>query len=180
MSEKKSSPNVLQPLTRTQIAKNEAYIARLEQVKTTRGELPVGTELTWEMCVSPEFAVLYADPVEDYNLWYEAWPMGPGESPFGTAIAPPMLLGHFAFWFWVVATGGLGGGRGGVATSWDSYIVAPIQLGTTVRCRGKLADKFVKRGRQYVRMEMTVEDAETGKLLFRHAYESLSRYAKAE
>lgn len=180
MPEKKSRPDLLQPLTGTQVKKNEEYIARLSKTKTTRWDIPEGTELTWDTCVSPEFAIIYSDPVEDYNPWYEAWPIPPGESPFGPAIAPPMLLGYWSFWFYVVAAGAIGGASRGVAAFWDTWIVNPCPLGTTVRYHGKLAKKYLKRGRQYVRIETTVEDAKTGKLYMRHAQETLAQYAKIQ
>ncbi|MFC1990745.1 hypothetical protein ACFLU9_01165 [Chloroflexota bacterium] len=172
--------DALQPLTKTQIEKNEAYIAKLQENKKSRWDIPEGTELTWEMRITPEFAIIYSDPVEDYNPWYEAWPDGPGESPFGGAIAPPLLLGYWAFWFYGIWAGGRGGAPDGVAVSFDSQIIEPCPLGTLVRYRGRLAKKYIKRGRQYVRIEITVEDAETGKLLFKHAQETLAKYAKVE
>jgi hypothetical protein len=180
MPENLPRPDALQPLTRTQIEQNQAYIARLATQKKSRWDIPVGTEKVWDMRITPEFVILYADGVEDYNPWYEAWPVGPGKSPFGGAIAPPMLLGYWAFWFYCECAGGIGGSQEGVAAMWESEILEPCPVGTNARFRGKLAKKYVKRDRQYVRIEVTVEDADSGKLLFRHAQETLSQYQKVD
>ncbi len=180
MSEEMPGHDALQPLSKTQTAQVEATIARLEGQKKSRWDIPVGTEKTWDLRITPEFVILYSDGVEDFNPWYEAWPVGPGQSPFGPAIAPPLLLGYWAFWFFCECAGGLGGSPEGVAATWEGEIVEPCPVGTVVRFRGRLARKYIKRGRQYVRIEVTMEDAETGKLLYRHAQETLAQYQKVE
>ena len=64
----------------------------------TRSRRPTGTwstvgdELTRDLHLTPELVILYADGVEDYNPWYEAWLMNTwqveGESPFGGGHRP--------------------------------------------------------------------------------------------
>ena len=168
----------LQPLTQTQILQLEAYLAKLESEHSSMWDIPEGTELTWEMKVTPELVILYADGVEEYNPWYEAWPVGPGESPFGTAIAPPLLVPYWQHWF---HREGMGRAEiGGVATGWRTEFLEPIFVGTTVRYHGKLVNKYIKRGRQYTEREFTIEDATTGKLLVRHTAIALAKYAPEE
>jgi acyl dehydratase len=178
MSEKVPAHDDLQPLSKTQIVQLEEYLAKLESAHGSMWEIPEGTELTWEMKITPELVILYADGVEDYNPWYEAWPVPPGQSPFGTAIAPPLLVPFWQNWF---HRQGMGRAEvGGVATGWRTEFFAPVFVGTTVRYHGKLTKKYVKRGRQYTEREFTVEDAATGKLLVKHTAVALAKYAKTE
>jgi len=175
MSEHVVAHDDLQPMSKTQVEQLEVFLAKLDADHGSMWDIQEGTELTWEMRVSPELVVLYADGVEDYNPWYEAWPLGPGESPFGTAIAPPLLVPYWQNWF---HRQGMGRSEvGGVATGWRTEFFAPVMVGTTVRYHGKLTKKYVKRGRQYTEREFTVEDADTGKLLVKHTAIALSNFA---
>jgi acyl dehydratase len=166
----------LQPLSNTQIQQLEAYLEKLQRQHGSMWDIAEGTEITWEMKITPELVILYADGVEDYNPWYEAWPVPPGESPFGAAIAPPLLVPFWQNWF---HRQGMGRSEvGGVATGWRTEFFAPVLVGTTVRYHGKLTRKYVKRGRQYTEREFTVIDAESGKLLVKHTAVALARYSR--
>jgi acyl dehydratase len=168
----------LQPLSKTQIAQVEDYLASLKENNQSMWDIPEGTERTWEMEITPELVILYADGVEDFNPWYEAWPVGPGESPFGTAVAPPLLAPRHQSWF---HREGMGRSEvGGVAAGWRTEFIAPVMVGTTVRFHGRLTKRYVKRGRQYTEREFTIEDAATGKLLVRHTAIALAKYARVE
>jgi acyl dehydratase len=178
MTDKAPAHDDLQPMTQTQIEQVETFLAKLEAGHSSMWDLPEGTEATWEMRVSPELVILYADGVEDYNPWYEAWPVAPGESPFGTAIAPPLLLPFWQNWFHreQQRTAEVGG----VATGWRTEFVEPCPVGRTVRYHGRLTSKYIKRGRQYVEREFTIEDAETGQLYVRHTAVAVAKYAKVD
>lgn len=180
MTQELPRTDALQPLSETQIKQIREYVDKIEKTTISRWNIPEGTERTWELRITPELVILYADGIEDFNQWYDAWPVGPGESPFGTAIAPPMLIASRVWWFFNEALGSIGGGPKGVAVSWETEIVAPCHIGTLVRFNARMARKYVKRGRQYVRVEATVENAETGELLCRHAQESIAKYEKVD
>lgn len=168
--------DALQPLSKTQIAQLEAYIANLEQHHQSMWEIPEGTELTWDLKVTPELVIMYADGVEDFNPWYEAWPVGPGVSPFGTAVAPPMLVPRMQHYFHRE-----GQGRsevGGVAVSWRTELIEPVMVGSTVRWHGKLTRRYVKNGRQYTDREFEIRDAASGRLLIRHTATALAKFAR--
>jgi hypothetical protein len=169
----------LQPMTQTQIDQAKAYVEKLEQGRhQAMWDIPDGMELEWDMEVSPELVVLYADGVEDFNPWYEAWPVGPGESPFGAAVAPPLLVPRRQSWF---HREGMGVSEvGGMATEWRTEFFAPVMVGSTVHYHGKLTRKFIKRGRQYTQREFVVTDKETGKLLIKHTTIALSKYQKVD
>ncbi len=178
MSEREPRHDDLQPLSDTQAAQLQEFLAKLDEGHSSMWDLPDDFESTWEMRVSPELAILYADGVEDYNPWYEAWPVGPGESPFGAAIAPPLLV---PFWQNFFHREHLGVREvGGVATGWRTELVAPVPIGRTVKYHGRVSKKFIKRGRQYVEREFTVVDAETGELYVRHTAVALAKYAKVD
>jgi acyl dehydratase len=168
----------LQPLSETQIDQLESYLRRLNAGHTSMWDLPDDFEATWEMRVSPELVILYADGVEDYNPWYEAWPVAPGESPFGPAIAPPLLLPFWQNWFHREGRGGTE--VGGVATGWRTEFVAPCPVGTTVRYHGRVSKKYVKRGRQYIEREFTVVDSESGEVYVRHTAIAIAKYARID
>jgi acyl dehydratase len=178
VTEKVPAHDDLQPLSATQAAQLEEYLARLEQGHTSMWDIPEGTVVTWEMKITPELVILYADGVEDYNPWYEAWPVGPGESPFGTAIAPPLLVPFWQNWF---HRQGMGRSEvGGVAASWRTEFIAPVFIGMTVRYHGKLTNRYIKRGRQYTEREFTIVDVATGQLLVKHTAVALARYTPVD
>jgi len=63
---------------------------------------------------------------------------------------------------------------GSIHTFHDSEILEPIPVGATVRIRTKAIDKFEKRGRRYVRHEVTVTDVMSEALYFREVRDILS------
>ena len=167
----------LRPMTPVQIRQTRDFIQSLEQKSQTYWDMiEVGAVLSRELHITPEVVILYADAVEDYNPWYEGWRMNtwhiPGESPFGPAIVPPLLVSHFVLSVQFDHTKPFA--IGSIHTFHDSEIFEPILVGATVRINAKAIDKFVKRGRRYVRHEVTVEDVKTGKLHFRETRDILS------
>ncbi len=168
----------LRPMTELQVLQTREFVESLqEKCQTYWDMVEVGDVLARELTITPELVILYADAVEDYNPWYEGWRMNtwriPGESPFGPAIVPPMLVSHFVLSVQFDHTKPFA--IGSIHTFHDSEILEPIPVGATVRIEAKAIDKFVKRGRRYVRHEVKVEEAATGKLFFREVRDILSR-----
>jgi acyl dehydratase len=144
------------------------YVEGLDKRRTHHQNfLREGYERTWEQLITPELAILYADGVEDYNPWYEAWPNGKGKSAFGGAVVPPLLLAYWSSWFLPEEDEGSASYAGLIHYSHNTEILAPCFIGTLVRFRLKVTKMFVKRDRDYLQMEATGEDANTGKLLMR-------------
>ena len=169
--------DALRPMTEIQIAQTRAFVDSLNEESQTYWDMvSVGDELERELHLTPELVILYADGVEDYNPWYEAWRMNTwyidGESPFGGAIVPPMLVSHFVLSVQFDHTKPFA--IGSIHTFHDSEILAPIPVGATVRVHTKAIDKFEKRGRRYVRHEVTVTDVETGARYFTETRDILS------
>jgi len=136
----------------------------------------VGDVLSRDLHITPELVILYADAVEDFNPWYEGWRMNtwhiPGESPFGPAIVPPMLVSHFVLSVQFDHTKPFA--IGSIHTMHESEILAPIPVGATVRIAATATDKFEKRGRRYVRHRIDVTDVASGTLYFRELRDILS------
>mgnify|MGYP002636323690 FL=1 len=167
----------LRPLTKTQRTQTKEFIKELEQDCQTYWDMvQVGDTLSRELHLTPELIILYSDGVEDFNPWYEAWRMNSwrveGESPFGGAIVPPLLVSHFILSVQFDHTKPFA--IGSIHTYHDSKIVAPIKVGATVRITTRAIDKFEKRGRRYVRHEAEVIDVCNGALYFEETRDILS------
>ena len=168
----------LRPMTSVQIAQTRAFVRSLEEKCETYWDMvEIGESLSRDLAITPELVILYADAVEDYNSWYEGWRMNtwriPGESPFGGAIAPPLLVSHFVLSVQFDHTKPFA--IGSIHTFHDTEILAPIPVGATVRITARATDKFVKRERRYVRHEVTVADTQTDVLYLRETRDILSR-----
>ena len=167
----------LRPLSPVQQAQTREVIAGLQQECQTYWDMvEIGDELSRELHITPEMVILYADSVEDFNPWYEGWKMNtwqiPGESPFGGAIVPPLLISHFVLSVQFDHTKPFA--IGSIHTFHDSEILEPIPVGARVRITTRAADKYEKRGRRYVRHEVEVVDVANGTLYFRETRDILS------
>ncbi|MCB2051406.1 MAG: MaoC family dehydratase [Novosphingobium sp.] len=167
----------LVPQSSVQKAQTRDFIEGLEQDSKPYWDMvEIGDELSRELHITPELVILYLDPVEDYNPWYEGWRMNTwhieGESPFGGAIVPPLLVSHFVLSVQFDHTKPFA--IGSIHTFHDSEMLEPIPVGATVRITTRAIDKFEKRGRRYVRHSVEVEDVATGTLYFRETRDILS------
>lgn len=167
----------LLPMTEIQIQQTRDFVASLQsECQTYWDMVEVGDELARDLHLTPELVILYADAVEDYNPWYEGWRMNTwqidGESPFGKAIVPPLLVSHFVLSVQFDHTKPFA--IGSIHTFHDSEIFEPIPVGATVRIAAKAIDKFEKRGRRYVRHEVKVTDVTSGTLYLREVRDILS------
>lgn len=167
----------LRPTSDIQRAQTREFIAGLAQKSQTYWDMvEIGDELSRDLAITPELVILYADAVEDFHPWYEAWKMNtwtiPGESPFGGAIVPPLLVSHFVLSVQFDHTKPFA--IGSIHTFHDSEIIAPIPVGATVRITTRAIDKYEKRGRRYVRHDVTVTDVAKDILYFRETRDILS------
>lgn len=153
------------PMTEPQRQRQRRELGRIlaEGTPPTLDMLPVGFEHMWELTITQDMVRLYAEPVEDYNPWYEDGE----ESPFGFPVLPPLYLSHEAR----KTSQPLGPMAGRVHTSHESELLAPIPVGTRLRLRGRITDKGMKKGRPWLEEMVEVTDAETGTLYFRERRE---------
>ena len=169
--------DALTPMGEIQVRQTREFIAGLEQgLQTYWDMVEIGDELSRELHITPELVILYADGVEDYNPWYQAWSMNTwateGSSPFGGAIVPPLLVSHFVLSVQFDFTKPFA--IGSIHTFHDSEILEPIPVDATVRITTRASDKYEKRGRRYVRHAVTVEDVGSGVLYLRETRDILS------
>jgi acyl dehydratase len=167
----------LRPMGSIQVEQTRAFIEALQQGSETYWDMTtVGDELSRDLAITPELVILYADAVEDFNPWYEGWTMNTwsvqGASPFGGAIVPPLLVSHFVLSVQFDHTRPFA--IGSVHTYHDSEVLAPIMIGTTVRITTRCTDKFEKRGRRYVRHDVTVTGTNDGRLYMRETRDIMS------
>jgi acyl dehydratase len=168
----------LRPMSDIQIQQTRDFVDSLDSESQTYWDMvTVGDELSRDLHITPELVILYCDAVEDYNPWYEGWLMNmwyiEGNSPFGAAIVPPLLVSHFVLSVQFDHTKPFA--IGSIHTFHDSELIAPIPIGATVRIHTRAVEKYIKRGRRYVRHEVAVTDVVTKALYFRETRDILSR-----
>ncbi len=177
MTQALPTTDALKPMSPLQTRQTREFIDGLaSEAKPYWDMVEIGDELWRDLHLSAELVILYSDGVEDFNPWYEGWRMNrwhiKGESPFGGAIVPPLLVSHFVLSVQFDATRPFS--IGSIHTFHDSELIEPIPVGTTVRIATKAIDKYEKRGRRYVRHAVTVTDVESGVLFFRETRDILS------
>lgn len=130
-------------------------------------EMQIGEEYTDEYLLTPEMARDYAEGIEDANSWYLE------QSPFGGAVANPLLIvaQHVRLLKTVYDA------SGNVHTRHESQFVNPARIGKKIRLSGKLVEKSIKRGREYVVVECCSVD-EDGIEICRDRRTIIIRYAK--
>lgn len=106
--------------------------------------------------ITPELVAHYAEAVGDFNPWYF------GDSPFGGPVAPALLLHsevyHTIDWYLSIF------GNLHARQEWELF--APMMVGDTVTTRRQIIERYLKRDREYVVMEVGCYGAD-GRLLNR-------------
>lgn len=115
------------------------------------------TLMSGDVVVKPEDIETFAFAVDDHHPWFTH------DSPFGGLIAHPTLLGNQALLMrhnkYVVDAG--------LHAAMQFEFVNPIRPGMRVRTRGKIIDKYEKRGRHYMVTEFVTTEEDTGETLMR-------------
>lgn len=111
--------------------------------------LLVGEEfVSDEHLVTPEDIETYGFAIDDHHPWFF------GPSPFGGPVAHPTLVGNLALHMrhgkYIV--------HAGLHAKMDFQFLEPIKPGMRVRSRGKLIDKYERRGKPYMVTEYVIED----------------------
>ena len=111
--------------------------------------LTVGEEFVSDAyLVTPEDVDTYAFAVDDHHLWFF------GPSPFGGPVAHPTLVANQALRLrhsrYVV--------HAGLHAKMQFEFLEPIRAGMRVRSRGRVVDKYERRGKQYMVTEFVTED----------------------
>lgn len=104
--------------------------------------ITIGTELgPVQTLVSPESVREYCHDWADPNPWYLT------ESPFGVPVAPPAFLAGLTSFHLL---GSRYDARSTIGVQTSHRNLRPIPVGETLVTRGLIADKYVKRGLEYV------------------------------
>ncbi len=99
--------------------------------------------------VTPEAAAAYCHDWDDLNPWYlEASPAGPPVSP------PALMAGLTGF----ALLGSKYDARATIGVKTEHENIAPLPVGQTMTTTGVIADKYVKRGLEYVVITSTSRD----------------------
>lgn len=129
----------------------------VEFKKLTYDALQVGEEFVSDtQLVTPEDVETYAFAVEDHHPWFSE------ASPFGEPVAHPTFLANQALRLrhsrYVV--------HAGLHARMEFEFLEPIRHGVRARSRGKVIDKYERRGKPYMVTEYVTED-EHGTVLVR-------------
>jgi acyl dehydratase len=121
-------------------------------------EVTVGEEfMSDDFLLKPEDVDTYAYAVDDHHPWYFE------DSPLGGRIAHPTLLGNQALLMrhskYIVPAG--------LHAKMQFEFLEPIRVGMRVRSRGKVIDKYERRGRHYMVTQFETRDEESGTVLVR-------------
>jgi acyl dehydratase len=122
-------------------------------------KIEVGEELgPLEIAISDHDVKSYAYAVDDFHPWYLQ------DSPFGGRVAPATLLAvallnllHLSYDSRALR---------GLHAREEIELFGPVRLGQPVTLQARIADKFVKRGEQYIVVAARATDAD-GKTLIR-------------
>lgn len=117
--------------------------------KLTYEALAIGEEfVSNEEIVTPEDIETYAVAVDDHHPWFS------GPSPFGGPVAHPTFFANQALRMrhtkYVV--------HAGLHAKMQFQFLAPIRPGMRVRSRGRIIDKYIRRGKKYMVTEFVTED----------------------
>jgi len=118
----------------------------------------VGEEvMSNDLVVKPEDLDTFAYAVDDHHPWFFE------NSPFGGPIAHPTLLANQALLMrhnkFVVDAG--------LHAAMQFEFIEPIRIGMRVRTRGKVIDKYERRGKHYMVTEFVTTEEDTGQTLVR-------------
>ncbi len=118
----------------------------------------VGEEvMSNDLVVKPEDLDTFAYAVDDHHPWFFEDP------PFGGPIAHPTLLANQALLMrhnkFVVDAG--------LHAAMQFEFIEPIRVGMRVRTRGKVIDKYERRGKHYMVTEFVTTEEDTGQTLVR-------------
>lgn len=109
--------------------------------------ITIGTELgPVETVVSSQQVQEYCQDWDDPNPWYLS------DSPFGGPVAPPAFLAGLTSF---QLLGGRYDARSTIGVQTSHRNLRPIPVGETLVTRGRIADKYIKRGLEYVVVSST-------------------------
>ena len=130
-------------------------------------DIEVGKEVEgYEYWLTPGRVQRYIEAVGDPNPWYG------GDSPFGGPIAPATICDNDVFHLRAheEVVGGAGrtptpGREGYVHAKQEYQFLSPARAGKKITVKGWIADKYLKRDREYVTLEALSVDEDGREIL---------------
>jgi len=133
-------------------------------------QITIGEELgPWSTTVTPQVVQDYCDDWDDHNPMYLT-----GTADGGPPIVPPAYMAGL-FCFRLLGMKYNAGATIGAQTEHEN--LRPVRVGETLTAQGHIAEKYIRRGLEYVVVESTVSD-EAGQVIRRsrdHILLSLER-----
>ena len=131
-------------------------------------DIQIGEELETEYELTPDLVQEYAQGIDDRNPWFlQDWPT------LGGPVAHPALVAYQNLKL-IKSKYSL---AGCVDVRHDVRFLRPVRPGQTIRLKGRLVDKYIKREREYVVVECLALD-EDGQEVCRDRNTLLLRYQK--
>ncbi len=129
-----------------------------------------------EFTVTPELVNFLVIGINDRHPWYTT------SSPFGGAVAPPLLCQMAAIrlrthYMWGDFIGAVFTHPAGVHYVYNAEYYEPVLVGEKVRVTGKCVATYLKRGRRHVDYEALIY-GEDGRLCARYVSTSLPQFRK--
>jgi hypothetical protein len=111
-------------------------------------DIVIGEELgPWLITITQEVVAQYCDDWDDHNPLYLQ-----GTSDGGPPVAPPALMAGLASFRLL---GRKYNSRATVGARTEHENLKPIRVGETMRTEGRIVEKYIKRGLEYVIVEYT-------------------------
>jgi len=128
---------------------------RLAEQLYTR--LHVDQELgPWEIVFTEKDVRDYAASIDDENAWYLE------RSPLGQPVAHPAMTTAFYVSLcqeaWLKVLGNAAQSLVAIHTKAEHHYANPVPIGKRLTVRGKVADKYIRRDRYYVMVELWTVD----------------------
>ncbi|HZP56257.1 MAG TPA: MaoC family dehydratase [Dehalococcoidia bacterium] len=142
---------------------------------TKPDEIYVGRDFgRHDMVITPEEVAHYADAVDDHN------PMYSGASPFGGPVAPALVRHSEVYAYREEARAAapswyLPNVYGNLHARQEFELYRPVMVGDAIHTRSFIADRYVKRGRDYVVNEVLYFDADGAVALRGRTHQSFLR-----
>jgi hypothetical protein len=111
-----------------------------------------------ELVITPDWIQKYVDSIDGHNPWYT------DDSPFGGPIAPAAVFNYEMELFEGWHPPDIKGRILATEETWEFH--RPMRPGQRVLLKGRVQDRYERRGREYIAMEATAWD-EQGRLLCR-------------
>lgn len=97
----------------------------------------------------------------------------------GDLVMPPTLIHLDKLRLYRHACPGGTGPTARIHFEYDVEVFAPVRVGDRLSVRGEITERYTKKGREYLVLEMELRNAQTGELLIRYVDRVILAYREA-